>query len=305
MITTNEGLHIIGVDMGYGNMKTANRYFPTGLTVYDSEPGFKGDVLLMEDTFYKVGEGRKPFIADKTVDNDFYIMTLAAVAMECKANNVHDGDIYLAVGIPVSWIREQRDSLRDYIMKQKKLRFTFNGEKYKLNMKGCFIFPQGFPALMDRLGDLKGLNMLADIGNGTMNILLMSNLKVDERKCFTEPLGVVKFKIAARNAIMDKLGKQIDDSVIEDFIRSGKAYAPETYNEIFTKEAVKYTRTLMDTLYQYNYDPDIMTLYVVGGGHCLLQRYGTYDPDKVIFIPDICAAAKGFEQAAEMKLQSE
>ena len=150
---------------------------------------------------------RKPFIADKTVDNDFYIMTLAAVAMECKANNVHDGDIYLAVGIPVSWIREQRDSLRDYIMKQKKLRFTFNGEKYKLNMKGCFIFPQGFPALMDRLGDLKGLNMLADIGNGTMNILLMSNLNVDERKCFTEPLGVVKFKIAARNAIMDKLGK--------------------------------------------------------------------------------------------------
>ena len=45
-------------------------------------------------------------------------MTLAAVAMECKANGVHDGNIHLAVGIPVSWIKEQREQLRDYITQQ-------------------------------------------------------------------------------------------------------------------------------------------------------------------------------------------
>ena len=73
----------------------------TGITAYDAEPAFKGDVLQFGDKFYKVGEGRKPFIADKTADNDFYIMTLAAIAMECKANNIHSGNIYIAVVSPV------------------------------------------------------------------------------------------------------------------------------------------------------------------------------------------------------------
>lgn len=302
MITTNEGLHIIGVDMGYGNMKTANCHFPTGLTVYPTEPAFTGDVLLWDDKYYKVGEGRKPFIADKTVDNDFYIMTIAAVAMECKANKIHDGNIHISVGIPVSWLREQREALREYIMQNKKLRFTFDGEKYKLTIKGCSIYPQGYPALIDRLNEMEGMNMIADIGNGTLNVMITSNTKVDERKCYTEKLGVEQYKIAARNAIMEKFGKQTDICIIEEFIRNGSAHIPDHYNEVLREQAVRYAATIMDTLYKYDYDEDLMTLYVVGGGHCLLKRYGKYVPQKVIFVEDICAAAKGFEEASFRKL---
>ena len=36
---------IIGIDQGYGNMKTANTIFPTAITAYDTAPMFKGDVL--------------------------------------------------------------------------------------------------------------------------------------------------------------------------------------------------------------------------------------------------------------------
>ena len=302
MITMKDDLHVIGVDMGYGNMKTANCHSPTGITEYDTEPTFKGDVLQLGDVYYKLGEGRKPFVADKTVDNDFYIMTLGAIAMECKANNVHSGNIQLAVGIPVSWIREQRDQLRTYIMQQKKLNFVFNGEKYKLTIKGCNIFPQGYPALINCLNDLKGLNMVADIGNGTVNIILSSDAMIDERKCYTEKLGVEQYKIAARNAVSSKFGKQIDNSIIEEFIRTGKTHIADQYNELLIAEAVRYAGTVMDTLYKYNYDPDFMKLYVVGGGHCLLKRYGKYDENKTVFIEDICAAAKGFEKVAELKL---
>ena len=34
---------IIGVDHGYGNIKTANHCFKTGILGYDSEPLFTGD----------------------------------------------------------------------------------------------------------------------------------------------------------------------------------------------------------------------------------------------------------------------
>ena len=40
---------IIGVDHGYGNIKTANHCFKTGILGYDSEPLFTGDMLTYND----------------------------------------------------------------------------------------------------------------------------------------------------------------------------------------------------------------------------------------------------------------
>ena len=38
------GIYIIGVDHGYGNIKTANSCFPTGVESSDTEPTFKNDL---------------------------------------------------------------------------------------------------------------------------------------------------------------------------------------------------------------------------------------------------------------------
>ena len=37
---------IIGIDHGYGNMKTANHCFKTGISAYESEPLFTADLEL-------------------------------------------------------------------------------------------------------------------------------------------------------------------------------------------------------------------------------------------------------------------
>ena len=42
---------IIGIDHGYGNMKTANCCFPTGITAYDHEPLFTADMLTEVKAF--------------------------------------------------------------------------------------------------------------------------------------------------------------------------------------------------------------------------------------------------------------
>ena len=39
--TMNSKPVIIGIDHGYGNIKTAHTCFRTGVTVYDKEPTFK------------------------------------------------------------------------------------------------------------------------------------------------------------------------------------------------------------------------------------------------------------------------
>lgn len=46
---------IIGIDHGYGNIKTANHCFRTGITAYDSEPLFTKDMLVYGSKFYLIG----------------------------------------------------------------------------------------------------------------------------------------------------------------------------------------------------------------------------------------------------------
>ena len=56
---------IIGVNHGYGNIKTANHIFKTGVIVSDTEPVFQTNMLTYGGTYYLVGEGHKEFNADK------------------------------------------------------------------------------------------------------------------------------------------------------------------------------------------------------------------------------------------------
>ena len=98
---------IIGVDHGYGNMKTANHCFPTGIDAYDSEPLFTRDMLVCGGRYYLIGEGHKEFVGEKSQDDDFYLLTLAAVAMELHDEGLTEADVFLAAGLPLTWTANQ------------------------------------------------------------------------------------------------------------------------------------------------------------------------------------------------------
>ena len=84
---------IIGIDHGYGNMKTANHCFKTGISAYDSEPLFTADMLTYNGKYYLIGDGHKEFAPDKVKDEDYYVLTLAAIAKELKAENLTEAHI--------------------------------------------------------------------------------------------------------------------------------------------------------------------------------------------------------------------
>ena len=99
---------IIGIDHGYGNMKTANCCFPTGITAYDHEPLFTADMLVYGGRYYLIGEGHKEFAPDKIKDEDYYVLTLAAIAKELKAENLTEAHIVIAAGLPLTWTSGQK-----------------------------------------------------------------------------------------------------------------------------------------------------------------------------------------------------
>ena len=102
------GIKIIAVDHGYGNVKTANTVTPTGLVAYDTEPIFSGSILEYGGTFYRMGEGHKVFIANKATDDDNYVLTLMAIAKELNIAGIREADVHLAAGLQMTWIRRQR-----------------------------------------------------------------------------------------------------------------------------------------------------------------------------------------------------
>ena len=72
-IITNHRPIIIGIDHGFGNVKTSHICFKTGVTSHDKEPTFKSDLLIYEERYYTIGEEHKEFIPDKAGDQDYYI----------------------------------------------------------------------------------------------------------------------------------------------------------------------------------------------------------------------------------------
>ena len=66
----NEIVTVIGIDHGYGNMKTATRCFPSGVARYDKEPIFQNNLLFYNGMYYQIGEEYKEFCAEKTQDED-------------------------------------------------------------------------------------------------------------------------------------------------------------------------------------------------------------------------------------------
>ena len=48
----NETVMVIGIDHGYGNMKTATRCFPSGVARYDKESIFQNNLLVYNTGVY-------------------------------------------------------------------------------------------------------------------------------------------------------------------------------------------------------------------------------------------------------------
>lgn len=296
---------IIGIDHGYGNIKTAHCCFPTGVIISDKEPTFKSNLLVYNGSYYTVGEGHKEFISDKMTDGDYYILTLAAIARELNIRKQTSARVHLAAGLPLTWVSEQKDSFKAYLLQNEMADFIFRGVSYHVEFAGADIFPQGFSAVADRLRGFKGINMLCDIGNGTMNVMYINERRPLSQKCFTEKYGTNQCMIAVRENLMRQFGASVDDTILERVIRFGTADISERYLTAIQNTARDYTAGIFRRLREHEYDPELMRLYVVGGGSCMVKNFGEYDASRVMINDDICATAKGYELEAALSEYAE
>ena len=296
---------IVGIDHGYGNMKTANFCFKTGVAVYDSEPLFTKNLLVYDGRYYLIGEGHKAYTSEKMQDKEYYVLTLAAIAMELHKENLTEATVYIAAGLPLTWVSKQKEQFKKYLLQNDEVNFTFRKTDYRIKITGADIFPQGFSAIAPTVAEFEGVNLLCDIGNGTMNLLYIRNGRPDSLGMYTEKFGTEQCVNAIKNAVMDKFQVVIDSGIIEEYICTGKSNIAKEYLKVLKATATEYVSAIFRRLNDHEYNSDLIKLYVVGGGGCLIRNFGTYDKNRVIINEDISATAKGYEYLSERYLRKD
>ena len=273
---------LIGVDHGYGNIKTANHCFRTGITAYDSEPLFTKDMLVYGGKFYLIGEGHKEFLPDKIKDEDYYALTLVAIAKELSAENLTEVTVHIAAGLPLTWQHTE----------------------YKIKIAGASIYPQGYAAVSQFATKMDGVNLVADIGNGTMNVLYVINGRPQSERMYTEKFGTHFCTVDIREAFLRKTQREINEHIIDEVLCKGTANIVQSDMKIIKAEVQKYVAEIFHRLRDHGYDENTMMLYITGGGGCLVKNFYKFNADRIQFVDDICAAAKGYEYLAETMMKS-
>lgn len=92
---------VIGIDHGWSQMKTSNYIFTSGCKEITTEPALFDNVVEYKGRYYKVGGNRLEVKDTKVTDDNYYILTLAALAKELERREKRNSHVYIAAGLPI------------------------------------------------------------------------------------------------------------------------------------------------------------------------------------------------------------
>lgn len=292
---------IIGVDHGYAAMKTTHFSFPTGLVEYEYEPFTRKNVLEYDGKYYVVGSGRQPLQKDKTITDDYYLMTLAAVAGELAFRKTDAVvDVHLAAGLPLTSFGRDKKKFRDYLLRDRKpVSFCYEGGEYIVTIADVTLFPQGYAAVLMQTELLDEPSVIvADIGGWTVDLMRLDNNIPNAATCRSLELGMIRCLDEISEQIRRTLGLSMTAAQIESVLRGGNSSMDEAAKQIIHREAGAYTHRLLSAIAESGLDTRAMLTIFLGGGASLMKRHvsATDGLCRPVILDDVCMNAKGYER---------
>ena len=217
-------IEIIGIDHGWSQMKTSNTCFNTSIKELANAPAFHDNVLEYDDRYFAVGEERLEVLDSKVENENFYLLTLVAIAKELEIRGKSEADVVLAVGLPLTRFSAERKPFIDYLSKNGDVVFGFEQKLYRIHILNVLVYPQCYAAVAGMLevtetAEIQKVTMKDEYAVGKIIIE-----KTDE--VTKKPIAGVEFEIR------DKDGKVIE-TVVTD--KDGHAESKELpiciYNE--------------------------------------------------------------------------
>ena len=275
------GSIIIGIDHGYAAMKTVHFSFPTGLVEYEHEPYTQKDVLEYNGRYYVVGSGRQPLQRDKTQTEDYYLLTLAAIAKELEHRGAeHTASIHLAAGLPLTSFGRDKKSFRSYLYRDgSAIPFRYEGQDYTITIQEVSLFPQGYAAVLTQTELLDEPSVIvADMGCWTVDLMRLDNRVPNAASCRSLELGMIR--------CIDEISEQV------------RRLFGLSMRAVIHAQAGKYARNLLSAVMESGLDIRAMPTIFLGGGAALLKRHlsATDGLCRPLILDDVSLNAKGYER---------
>lgn len=215
----------IGIDHGYHAIKTRNFSFPAGVTAYSHEPYTLQNTLQYGGKFYVCGTGRQPILRNKMENDNYYLLTLAAIAREIQHRNAKtECSVTIAAGLPLTSFGRDKKAFREYLFRSgQAVRFRYEGIFYRITIENVKLFPQGYSALAvhpELLRDEPSV-LLMDIGGWTVDLMRLDNGVPNAATCRSLELGMIRCMEEAREQVLREKGVSVTDAQIERVL-SGK-----------------------------------------------------------------------------------
>ncbi len=159
---------IIGIDHGYYAIKTAHCSFPAGLTSYgEHEPYTRQGLLEFGGCFFVCGTGRQPIQRDKTANDNYYLLTLAAIAKEIRQRGLPpECSVRIAAGLPLTSFGRDKPKFKDYLLRSKQpVNFKFEGVEYSITIDEVAHLPPRLRRPYDRNRVVAGRTLNAPHGS--------------------------------------------------------------------------------------------------------------------------------------------
>ena len=297
-----DNIEVLGVDHGWSQMKTVHTIFSAGIEEILSEPAFFDDVMEYENHYYKVGTKRDAVMDNKTVNDDYYLLTLASIAKELKLRGSREATIVLAVGLPATRYGAEKKQFVEYLSRKKEVMFTFEQVQYRIRIEKVAVFPQSYAAVVDQIPGFGKKVIVVDIGSWTIDIFPIIDKKPDDANANTISEGLIPCMRRINKHSVRLFNEKIDEDVIQSYIMTRQADLDEKLVEIMDKELVDFAKNLFNMLREEGYSLQTTQFYFVGGGAVVMSTFGEIDQRNVKYNFDVNSNAKGFEKLARIAL---
>ncbi|MBP5607127.1 MAG: ParM/StbA family protein [Lachnospiraceae bacterium] len=294
---------IIGVDVGYGNTKTAHNCFSSGAKKLPGKPPLSTMVVETTEGYYAIGNGKVSIQKSKTEDEYMRVLTMAAIAEELKRNKVTIADVHLGVGVPLTRMGAEKDEFINYYNKNRRLIFKYEDVQYSVTLSSVNVFPQGYAGVVSLMPTFRMPSLVIDIGSWTVDILPLVELKPDMQRVKSLPLGTITCINEINEALRQRLGSDADESIIKNVMINGSADIPDSYLSIIQTGLSSYVTNLMDQIRALGFNPDLTQFVYIGGGATIMKHFLSQENIKnALILDDVNINAKGYEDLIRHKL---
>ena len=265
----------IGIDHGYYAIKTRHFSFPAGISEYSHEPYTLQNTLEYGGKFYVCGTGRQPILRNKMENDNYYLLTLAAIAKELKQRGEKTAcSVKLAAGLPLAGFGREKKPFREYLLRSSQLVcFKFEGIPYKVTIEDVKLFPQGYSAiaLHPELIQNEPSVLLMDIGGWTVDLMRLDNGVPNASTCRSLELGMIRCIDETKEQVRRDTGLSVTDAQVERVLAGKPCSMDEDARNIIQKQGRLYTERLLSAAMESGFDLKAIPVVMLGGGAAVVK----------------------------------